>query len=136
MARKAMLGDVAPAQHVPPIVVAPPDTVSTTVSTAAPVKKLKAPAWLNATNAKKVVRSFWFRYAIVFVATIVLLMIIKPPFVQLRRKNQSALEKAPTSYKRVMITAVVATGLVAILPSAYTHRSKFMSTVSLVKKWF
>jgi len=133
VARKAMLGETLFVPAPPPVHI--PPTTSSTVELPRE-SKFKAPAWLNATNAKKIVSSFWFRYVIVFVACIILLMVIKPPFVQLRRKNQSALEKAPTSYRRVMIAAAFTTGLVAILPFVYAHRSKFVSTASLVKKWF
>jgi hypothetical protein len=85
---------------------------------------------------KTLVYSRWFRYMLLFVVITVLLLIIAPPFVQQRRKNQSALEKAPTSYKRVLIAATVTTGLVVVAPLLITHKAKFLSVAGVVKKWF
>lgn len=99
-------------------------------------EKSSRPAWMTPDMLKGVARSRWFRYFLLFVVICVLLCIIAPPFVQQRRKNQSSLEKAPTSYKRVLITATVVTGLVVVSPLAISHKDKFVSAFGVVKKWF
>ena len=141
IARKAMLGvDVTAAPPIlvaapPKIEIAPEKVVVTEPETLADTTNAKPPVkWLA--KIKPVVQTPYFRYVVLFIAICILLLIISPPFVQIRRKNQSALEKAPTSYKRVMITAGVITLVVAAAPLIYSHKAKIMSTIGIVKKWF
>lgn len=138
LARKAMLAGDTPIMVEPavemPVVAAPVPAVAKP----APLDKTglvdKMSKWCNMANLKTMLNNPIAQYIFVFVLTSLLLIVLSPPFVQVRRKNQ--LEKAPTSYKRVMIVAGVTTAAVAFVPLCLTHQSKIVSAVEMVKKWF
>ena len=147
LARKAMLaGDnpfpVVAAPEVvatpAPIIITPPPPAANPANdplpSAQPGIMAKLSTWCKPSNLKVFVNNPLVRYGLVFVITCIVLILVAPPFVQLRRKNQ--LEKAPTSYKRVLIVAGITTVVVAGIPICLTHKSKFVSLAATVKKWF
>lgn len=138
LARKAMLtGETLLPPPPAPVVPLPEVSVPTPAARVAapqPGITAKLSKWCNASNMKSVMNNPLARYVLVFVVTSILLVVIAPPFVQIRRKNQ--LEKAPTSYKRVIIVATITTAMVALLPLCLANKSKFMFLTDKVKKWF
>lgn len=122
VARKAMMGGedvMVPTIAVP--VVAIPET--------APISlKSKLP---SLATVKRVCNHAAFRLVMVFLVTCILLLIIHPPFVQVR-KAKNDLEKAPCSYGRVMVVAAVVTGVVALVPLALKHKEKVMATLKKI----
>lgn len=133
IARQAMLRGNEPAlvEQVAPTNSSPPPDVKLNGPTGP-----TGPKWWHFSQWKPFLYTQWFRYMLLFGVTCILLLMISPPFVQVRRKNQTHLEKAPTSYKRILIVSAVTTGMVVIAPMIYEHKSKIASAVGVVKNWF
>lgn len=131
LARRLMLSEGE--SPLPEIVVMAPEKIGTVV----PVEpESTGPKWWHYSKLKPFLYTQWFRYILLFLVTCILLLVISPPFVQTRRKNQTHLEKAPTSYKRILIVSALITGIVFITPICYEHKSKIASAVGVVKNWF
>lgn len=129
VARQAMTGFVEPVAVVPTIAPTVPDAPkSATVDKAVVSLRSKLPSWATVC---RVGNHTVARLAMVFLVACVILLVLHPPFVEIR-KSKNDLEKAPCSYGRVMVVAAFVTGVVALVPLLMKHKDKIWTVVKKI----
>lgn len=110
-----------------PVSVATP--VATPVATSVPTQSIMSDQTL-----KDILYSPVFRVAVVFLLVFVMLIVIKPSFVEHRTKDQNPLESAPISYKRLMIFTGLVILLVVVVPIIWEHQLKIAEVFDRVRR--
>jgi len=125
LAEQAMLGNVI----VPPV--APEPTVKMTKPAEQLVSEHNTKKFLE--KAQVIIKHPGFRLIFVFIITCVILVLLNPPFVQVRSKNKKPIEKAGCSYKRVLVFATIVTIVVAAIPVGIKHKDKIKAVFTRAK---
>jgi hypothetical protein len=77
-----------------------------------------------------------FAALVVFAVTALMLVMVNPPFVhEPSEKPRNALEAAPCSYGRVMVSAAVFALLAAAVPHAVRHRKRIAEAATSIQGW-
>lgn len=121
----------------PAIPLLPPQAVSSnTVNTGDnTTSKMKSflKQQVTLTNIKSMCSHIFVQLVIVFIVIFLILIYLKPPFIQVRTDKSNPAIAAPCSYRRAMIFSGIVTGMVAVGPILYNHRSKIMGGLTSAK---
>ena len=83
---------------------------------------------------KDILYSPVFRVTIVFLLVFIMLIAIKPSFVEHRTKDQNPLESAPISYRKVIIFTGLVILLVVVIPIVWENQLKIVEVFNRVRQ--